>query len=348
MNRENSATFTAVGDILLHGRVYGGTNKKNNFQFEEQLNGVKALLGKTDITMANLETPIAGTEFGLSSFPKFNGPKEIAKVLKNMGVDIVTLANNHVLDQGEEGLLKTIENLDEVGLVYDGAYKNLKDNETLRIFNVNGLKVCFISYTSGTNGIRLPEGKEYLVNTFIHASLLRLTRMLRKIKREGIADAIIVNLHFGEEYHLHPTYKQREQVRSIADAGANVIIGHHPHVLQPPEWIETSLGTKTFVAYSMGNFFSGQDGLYRQVGATLSLKLNKPNLNYRNVIVEDPEYNLTFVNQEKRLRYDIYTFKDWMRNNRYIETLEGKFPSEEVYENVRNRMRANITDLRIQ
>src|SRR5690625_5275887 len=138
----NSITLTAVGDILLHGRVYGGLKKKSNFIFDEQLAGVRELLGKTDLTIANLETPIAGTEFGLSGFPRFNAPKEIGYTLKNMGVDLVTLANNHVLDQGEEGLLKTIENLEKIGLIYDGAYKSLEDSETLRVFYVNGISIC--------------------------------------------------------------------------------------------------------------------------------------------------------------------------------------------------------------
>lgn len=345
---QNSITLTAVGDILLHGRVYGGLRKKKDFLFDEQLAGVKHLIGKTDLTMANLETVIAGTKFGLSGFPRFNGPAEISHTLKDMGVDLVTLANNHVLDQGEEGLIKSINNIEKADLIYDGAYKSLEDSEKLRVFKINGLKICFISYTSGTNGIKLPEEKSYMVNTLRNTSTLRLSSILRKIQKKEIADVIVLSLHFGGEYHLLPSNKQKQIVRSLSDAGANVIIGHHPHVLQPPEWIENSRGTKTFVAYSLGNFFSGQNGLHRQIGAVLSLKITKPDPRYRGIIIENPKYNLTFTKREKRLRYDVYEFKEWMKGNDYIETADGKFPTKEVYENVKSRMRYYTDDLEIE
>lgn len=111
LNKSNRFTLTAVGDILLHGRVYGGLKKKSGYDFENQLKNVSDLLGKTDITIGNLESIIAGNEIGLSSFPKFNAPVEIGYALKDLGFDIVTIANNHVLDRGVEGLLKSIQNL---------------------------------------------------------------------------------------------------------------------------------------------------------------------------------------------------------------------------------------------
>ena len=346
-DKQNSVTLTALGDILLHGRVYGGLKKKNNFKFKDQLSGVRNLLGKTDLTVANLETPIAGVEYGLSGFPRFNAPSEIAPVLKDLGIDIVTLANNHILDQGEIGLLKTIENLENAGLIYDGAYKSLKDSETLRVFHINGLKVCFISFTSKLNVSILSLEKKYLVNHLKLTSLLRICKLLRRIKRENIADIIIVNFHFGEEYHLNPSCEQKEIAASLSDAGADVIIGHHPHVLQPPEWIENSKGNRTFVAYSLGNFFSGQNGLYRQIGAVLRIKIRKPDIHYNKVIIENPRYDLTFVNRKERLRYDIYTFKNWMKDNDFIETAEGKFNSFEVYNKIINHLRKNIKDLEV-
>src|SRR5690625_1860642 len=204
-----------MGDILLHGRVYGGLGKKDNFDFVNQLSKISHLVGKTNITVANLESIIAGTEFGLSGFPKFNAPVEIGYALKNMGVDLVTIANNHVLDYGEKGLLQSINNLEKIGLIYEGAYKSLEDSETLRNFKINGLKICFISYTSSTNGINLPNDKMYLVNILDKTSLLAVSKFLRLIKRENIADIIVLNLHFGSEYHLYPSQEQRAIVRTL-------------------------------------------------------------------------------------------------------------------------------------
>ncbi|MBC5635698.1 CapA family protein [Ornithinibacillus sp. BX22] len=344
--KTDTVSITAVGDILLHGRVYGGLNKKSDYDFDNQLKNVKSLVGQTDITIANLETIIAGNDIGLSSFPKFNAPKEIGYTLKNMGVNLVTIANNHVLDHGEEGLLKSIKNLEEIGLEYDGAYKSEEDSERLRVIEKNGLRIAFVSYTRGTNGIKVP--KSYLVNSLKNTPVLSLVKKLRKIKRENLADVIVANLHHGEEYHLQPSSQQREVFASLADAGADIIIGHHPHVLQAPEWIETSRGTRTFVAYSLGNFFSGQNGLHRQIGASLSLEVSKPDPKYSGIEVLNPRYNLTYVHRESKLKYVIYQLKDWIEKNPYIETDDGLFSSQEIYENTIKRMRSSITDLDIE
>ncbi|WP_449355100.1 CapA family protein [Virgibacillus natechei] len=346
-NADNTVTLTGVGDILLHGRVYGGTKKKSGYNFLNQFKNVSGLLGKSDLTVANLETIIAGKELGLSSFPKFNAPEDIGYALKDMGVDLVSIANNHVLDRGEEGLLRSIENLEKIGLEYDGAYKSEDDKDRFRIFERNGLKVCFISYTKGTNGIKVPDSKPYLVNSLQKTGMLKITKQMRKIKKDEIADIIIVNMHFGDEYHLNPISEQREIAAALSDAGADVILGHHSHVLQPPEWIENSRGGKTFVAYSLGNFISGQDGLHRQIGASLSLEITRPDPKYRRVIVKNPQYSLTFVQREKRLKYGIYLFREWIKNNDYIITDHGEFLSEEVYNEVKNRMRREISDLDI-
>lgn len=344
----NSFTLSAVGDILLHGRVYGGLKKKSGYDFMNQLINIEPLVGKTDITIGNLESIIAGNDIGLSSFPRFNGPKEIGYTLKELGFDLVTLANNHVLDRGAEGLIKSIANLKEIGLEYDGAFDSEEDQKRLRIKKINGLNVCFLSYTNSTNGIKIPEDKPYLVNSLKQKSLLRLTKDIREIKNQKLADVVILSLHFGSEYHLYPTSRQKEMCASLADAGADVIIGHHPHVLQPPEWIETSRGNKTFVAYSLGNFFSGQNGLYRQIGAVLSLKISKPDKNYSYIKVEDPQYRLTFVEREKKMRYVNNIFDEYMKENRFIEMEEGKFESKEVYESVKSRLRTYIPDLNVQ
>jgi poly-gamma-glutamate synthesis protein (capsule biosynthesis protein) len=344
-NRDNTVSLTATGDMLLHGRVYGGTNKKSDYELREQLQNVSGIIGKTDISIVNLESIIAGNEIGLSSFPRFNAPVEIGYVLKEMGVNYVTIANNHVLDKGAEGLLKSIENLEEIGLEYDGAYKSFEDRDRLRIFKKNGLKVAFVSYTRGTNGIKGPADKPYLVNSLAKTKTITICKELRRIKSKGLADIIVANMHFGEEYHLNPSHAQKELAASLADAGADVIIGHHPHVLQPPEWIETSRGTKTFVAYSLGNFFTGQNGLHRQIGAVLHLGMTKPERKYKRIEVLNPKYNLTFVERVKPKKYVIHLFRDWMKNNKYIETAEGKFLTEEVYGQVISRMQQNISDL---
>lgn len=209
------------------------------------------------------------------------------------------------------------------------------------------MKICFVSYTRGTNGIKIPEDKPYLVNSLPKTTTLRIVKKLRKIKSDNLADVIVLSLHFGEEYHLNPSRSQRELAASLADAGADVIIGHHPHVIQPPEWLETSRGTKSFVAYSLGNFFTGQNGLHRQIGTALSLEITKPDANYNGIVIQNPVYDLTFVKREEKKRYGIYLFKEWIEENEFIETNDGKFLSEKVYEDVISRIQREIPDLKV-
>src|SRR5699024_10737577 len=271
MVSNNTVSITAVGDILLHGRVYGGTSKKTGYKFEEQMQSIQSIVGNSDINIANLETVIGGNEIGLSAFPRFNAPVEIGYTLKKIGFDIVNLANNHIMDKGEEGVLTTISNLEKIGLNYVGAYKNEEDSIAMRIYNIKGIRLCIMGFTQGTNGHIIPDGKDYLVNTLKGKSLIKIRSIVGRIKRKNIADVVIVNIHFGSEYRLFPNNRQEEVVHAFCEGGADIILGHHPHVLQPPNWIENSLGDKTFVAYSLGNFFSGQNGIHRQVGAVLSI-----------------------------------------------------------------------------
>lgn len=348
VKNSKSITFSAIGDVLLHGRVYGGINNKTGCDFDNQLKNISGLLGKTDITMANLESIIAGNKLPLSSFPRFNAPVEIGYSLKKLGVDIVTLANNHVMDKGEEGLLHSINNLEEIGLEYDGAYKSKEDSERVRVIERKGLKIAFISYTRGINGMEVPEGKSYLVNLLKNTTRLKLGGRIRAIKNKKIADVVIVNLHFGSEYHLEPSTYQQELTRSLADAGADVILGHHPHVLQPIEWINTSRGTKSLVAYSLGNFFSGQVGLYRQIGGAISFIITKPHEDFQGIEISDVKFDLSYVQHEEGLKVNIHLLKEWVRNNKYIETTEGQFDSERVYREIKSHLSSRIVDLEIE
>ncbi len=243
-DQTNKVSLTAVGDVLPHGRVYGGIKKESGYNFEEKLENVNGLLGSSDITTANLESIIAGKEIGLSSYPRFNSPVEIGHTLKSMGVDLVSIANNHMLDRGEKGLLKSIRNLDRIGLEYDGGYKSFEDQDRLRIFKTNGLRICFVSYTRGTNFIKVPEDKPYLANSLKEINPLKIYSTLRRIKKNKLADVIVVNMHFGEEYHLYPSSTQKEISASLADAGADVIVGHHPHVYNHLSGLKRRVGPR--------------------------------------------------------------------------------------------------------
>src|SRR5690625_8039651 len=133
--------------------------------------GVKPLFKKEQVTIVKQESIIAGEELGLASFPDFNRPIEIGQTLKDLDVDIANIANNHTLDHGEEGVLKSIENWDKLGIPYVGAYKSKEDQETLRIIHKNGLRICFLSYTKALSTKMIPKRKEYLINKYIKTNL---------------------------------------------------------------------------------------------------------------------------------------------------------------------------------
>lgn len=338
-------TLGATGDVLIHKRVYDRAKRKDGkgYDFSNMLAEVKPLFQKEHLIIVNQESIIAGEEIGLSDFPHFNSPVEIGYTLKDFNVDIVNLANNHIMDRGEEGVLKSIENWEKIGLPYVGAYKSKEDQETLRIFHKNGLKVCFLSYSKSLGTVKRPKGKEYLANKYDDMGVKWVRRLIDRIKKNKIADIVVVSIHFGKEYQMLPTAYQIETSSNLSDAGADIIIGHHPHVLQPPAYLTNSKGHETFVAYSLGNFFSGQKGIYRQIGAYMSIDVEK-DLTTQNGFVKfsDPKMKLTFVDTTD---YKMYLLKDVVKERKYIETEHGTFESEQIYQRMKDHLTKFIPDL---
>jgi poly-gamma-glutamate capsule biosynthesis protein CapA/YwtB (metallophosphatase superfamily) len=271
VEKTTSLTLTAVGDILIHDTVYNQAKQQSGaYNFNPNFVQVKPYLTQPDITMANQETMIGGTQFGLSSYPSFNSPHEVGDALKENGVDLVTLANNHTLDRGEKIILSALNYWNEIDVMYTGAYVSQDDQQNIRLMKKNDITVSFLSYTYGTNGIPVPAGKDHLVN------LIEVEKIKNDIQRaKDLSDVSVVSLHFGNEYERMPNDFQKEIVKVVTEAGGDIIIGHHPHVLQPVKWETASDGSKTFVAYSLGNFLSGQRRSYKDIGGIVQLTVTK-------------------------------------------------------------------------
>src|SRR5699024_2704603 len=152
------------------------------------------------LTMANQETVIGGEELGLSGYPRFNSPVEISDHIRELGVDVVTTANNHTLDKGEKAIKNAIQHYEDIGMVYTGSFKSKEDKENIRVIETEeGISVAFLSYTYGTNGIPVPDGKEYLVN------LIDREQIKEEVEQaEQVADVTILSYHFGNEYERMP------------------------------------------------------------------------------------------------------------------------------------------------
>lgn len=301
-SNEKEITLTAVGDILIHDRVYNDAETKKGYQFTPMLTNVEKYLNDSTITFANQETMIGGKEMGLSGYPAFNSPEEVGDALKEVGVDIVSVANNHTLDRGEKAIQHALSYWDKIGMIYTGAYKDKKDRNQIRVLDTDeGISVAFLAYTYGTNGITVPSGKEYLVN-YIEKSLIK--KDILEAKQQ--ADVVVLSLHFGEEYERMPNDSQKELSQFAADQGVDIILGHHPHVLQPAEWLDRKDGGETFVIYSLGNFLSGQYEHNRRIGGILKLTIKQNLTNGEETFdVDSPQFIPTYVHDEKEQNYEV-------------------------------------------
>ncbi|WP_251550620.1 CapA family protein [Neobacillus muris] len=263
-------TVGAIGDILIHSPVYQDAFNGSQYEFDQMFSNVKSLLEKPDLLTANLESTLGGIELGLSGYPTFNSPHEVADALVHSGVDIVSTANNHTLDKGEKGILSEIAYLESIGLPHVGSFQNEQDRHKLRVIEKNGIKLAFLSYTYGTNGIPVPKGKDYLVN------LIDRKKMKEEIHRaKEASDAVVMSIHWGNEYQRFPNQEQKDLARFLANEGVDILFGSHPHVLQPMQWIERADGRKTFVIYSLGNFISAQYGDYKDIGGLATVEITK-------------------------------------------------------------------------
>lgn len=258
-------TIRSLGDILIHDTVYWNAATENGYDFGFMLDPVRDYIGNADITTANLETLAAGNELGVSSYPLFNAPEEIIDELKDLGVDIVNTATNHTMDFGSYGAHASIEALKERDMPYVGSYDSWDDYNDLRIIEANGIKVGFLSYTYGTNGNPIPEDEMYLT------SLLDTELMALEIELlNSQVDVSIVMIHNGED-SPYPNESQVNVMKIAHEAGANFVLGGHPHNMQPFEYYNESQAG----IYSHGNFLSGQYQLEEKLGGITEYTFRK-------------------------------------------------------------------------
>lgn len=268
-------TITALGDVLCHNTQYWDAYNKSTdtYDFSYVFENVKQYTSAGDVTIANLETSFADAPY--SNYPTFNSPASLATALKDIGVDIITTAGNHCLDKGFKGLSETIDVLDENKIEHLGTYKTKEDQEKLFVKDINGAKVAFIDYTYGTNGIPIPSGKEFCVNVIDKD---KIKAEIEKAKNEKV-DVIIACMHWGEEYHTKPVQAQKDLADFLFQNGVDIIIGNHPHVIEPFETREVKMPDGTtkqcFIAYALGNFTADQNYQNTRDSIIINLKITK-------------------------------------------------------------------------
>lgn len=269
----------AVGDNLIHGPIYRQARERTNdgsFDFRPAYQHIVPYLEQADLALINQETPLGGTQLGLSSYPMFNSPQELGDQLIELGFNMISHANNHVLDAKQQGFFNTIEfwrsRSAEKPVIMAGIAANAEDNR-LQILEVKNLKVALLAYTYGTNGLKLPAGSSGIVK-YINDDLMRQ----ELAEASAAADIVIVSIHWGQEYQANANAEQKRLAQLLADNGADIIIGSHPHVLQGVEMlnvVDANQNTRQVpVFYSLGNFISAQNRPDTMLGGLVKMQIN--------------------------------------------------------------------------
>ena len=273
-SKEAKATLIFVGDAMTHQAQLDQAKKlgKNGaYDFSDCFTLIAPEITNADYAVVNLETPLGGGKGGYTGFPCFSAPDSYAVALKDAGFDLFLTANNHTLDRGDSGLRRTITVLDSLGVDHTGTFKNLSERESKVPFiaDINDIKVAFLNYTYGTNGITAKDGAE--------VSLIDREAMAREIDkaRKAGAELIAVCPHWGVEYQLHEHPSQRSLVDFLLLQEVDMIIGGHPHVVQPMVMKETPSGKTVPVVYSLGNFISNMKTDDTRGGAMVYISISR-------------------------------------------------------------------------
>ncbi|MFC3420104.1 CapA family protein [Salinicoccus hispanicus] len=330
---EKSFTFAATGDVLIHDHLYEDVATESGYDFISRVDEVAPYLKNQDLVFLNQETPIGGEELRLSGYPAFNAPLETADLLEYLNADIVSLANNHALDRSTLGVEKTTEILNEKGIEYVGANASAEDAARERVIEVDGIEVGFLAYTYGTNGIPVPQGQEYLVNFIDMPTILSDMEALR-----DAVDLLVVSMHQGVEYAPLPREDHVIQFEQIAEAGADIVLGHHPHVLQPVDIYEREDGGETIIAYSLANFFSAQQDLQTKLGGIIEFDV-RHQVNGGETAINGIRFMPTYVHSNEYTDFELVPLAD--------AEAYGMADAADIYSDVSEHMRTYTDELEV-
>lgn len=276
---DNSLRIVMVGDMLMHMKVVNsGKQEDGTYNFDHLFENVKDTIEEADLAIVNQETILGGEELGYSGYPSFNSPTELGDAEVKAGFDVILHATNHALDKKKNGVVNCMEFWDTnyPDIEYLGINKSQQEqDEDIYVYEENGIKIAILNYTYGTNGIKTPSDMPYLVN-YLKEDKIRADVE----KAESIADFTIVCPHWGTEYRLESDAKQEKWTKLFFECGVDLVIGTHPHVIEPVEWITDEQGNGMLVYYSIGNFVNGTsstkgDLTHRMVGGIADVTLER-------------------------------------------------------------------------
>lgn len=264
------ADLVFVGDAMQHkAQIDAARQADGTYDYSECFVSLHDYIGDADYSVVNLETPLGGRPY--TGYPCFSSPESYVDALREAGFDLFLTANNHTLDKRDRGLVRTIDSLDVRRTDHIGTYRNRAERDSVMPFirDINGFKVAFINYTYGTNGISLTSDA---VVDYIDRS--RIKADIDSARAHG-AELITACIHWGDEYRLLPNDSQRRLADFLVDNGVELVIGSHPHVIQPIELRTDSAGNKALVVYSLGNFISNMKTRDTRGGIAVKVKLKR-------------------------------------------------------------------------
>lgn len=267
--QDYSLKLFMVGDALIHDSIYKDAYQNDGtYDFKPMLEYIKPISSKYDLAYYNQETILGGPELGYSNYPLFNSPYEVGDAFIDAGFNLVSLANNHTMDKGERGVINSVNYWNSKSdVVTAGQWLSYDERDKAHIYEKNNIKYAFFSYTTWTNGLNTPYGKDYLNSVY---SDQRAINDIERVK--DLVDVIIVAMHWGNEYSFNVSQSQWDIANHLSSLGVDLIIGTHSHVVQPVEYINDG---KTLVIYSLGNVISDQVGIERLTGLMMEVTINK-------------------------------------------------------------------------
>lgn len=320
---ENRITLLMVGDVLPHQRVWeSGQREDGSRNYDHIFANTKKVISAADLAMVDQETPLGGDELGISGYPVFNSPQEIGTAEVGAGFDVILSATNHVVDQGQPGVRNTLDfwRGKHPEATVTGMFDSEEDFDTIRYFDIKGVRIAVLNYTYGTNGIPLPEE-----NPWATAYLDDMDKVYADLaEAREKADLLVVCPHWGEEYMTEPTEYQRDWAQRFADAGVDIIFGNHPHIIEPVEVYKGKDGNETLVFFSTGNFVSSQLEMEKEIGCISQATVVKDEDGLR---VESYSFTPVVCHHEYGTGYSTYLLKDYSqelaeRNQDYPGTRE--------------------------
>ncbi len=271
---DRKVTLMAVGDDLVHTSVIdSGKKSDGTYNYDHLFTNILGDIKQTDLAVINQETVLGGSELRYSGYPRFNSPQEIGDAIVKAGFNVVLHATNHSMDKGEQGMQNSIDYWKKhKDVTVLGVNETEDEYNSVRVVEVNGIKIAMLNYTYSLNGLPLPKNRQYMVN-MLDEEKIRKDVALAKEK----ADFVIVFPHWGTEYVYEASSSQKRWTKLFLETGVDLVIGAHPHVIEPVEWLEGEDGHKMLVYYSLGNYVSGQDAYPRMLGGLAKITIESKN-----------------------------------------------------------------------